>query len=298
MEIVAMPVEQVQALLRYRVLDLFEDAALEYADYRRLPLEQVRALYDRLRASDFQEPVDPEHTLLLPLVSEARLPHVLARLQVTLALAGDVRGRAYLDIGPGIGRDCIAFARCGARIVHADIPCHELEFAQWRYARRGIRARFVDARALPQERFDLIGCHDCFEHVDDPVQLLVNWVAHLIPGGLLFVSLDLFNHAGNCDHRPANDFYAPVYDALLHHLGMESLLGNHPVYDTTCAHMRVYRRVRPIRDHFAAEYRQLCVEGYTFAERELGVLHARLAEEHERVQTRLTALSCAFADRG
>lgn len=297
MNIDVVPREQVQALLRYRMSDLASDAVLEYADYRHLPFEEVRALYDRLAASNFQAEIDPEHTLLLPLLSEVRLPHVMVRLQVTLARVGDVRGKTYLDIGPGIGRDCIAFARCGARIIHADIPCHEFEFAKWRYERRGIHPRFVNALCLPPERYDILGCHDCFEHVDDPVELLVNWVAHLAPGGLLFTSLDLFNHAGCADHQPKNDFYASFYDALLQHLGMELQLGNHPVNDASCAHLRIYNRTRPAAADFTAEYAELRAEGYAYAERELRIQRERLIAEHERVTAMMPLLSSHAAVR-
>jgi SAM-dependent methyltransferase len=284
MEIAALPRETVQSLLRYRAPDLVSDAILEFADYLQRPVEEVRAVYEQMAAVNFQTFPSPEYALLLPLLSEARLPHVLTRLQVTLAYVGDLRGKTYLDIGPGIGRDCIAFARCGARLIHADIPCHELEFAQWRYARRNIRARFVDARRLPSERFDIVGCHDCFEHVDDPVELLVNFVAHLAPEGLLFTSLDLFNHAGCADHQPKNDFYATFYDALLNHLGLTLEMGNSPVHDASCAHLRIYRRTRPADTNCAAEYAALRAEGYAFAEQELRTQRELLEAEHERVR--------------
>lgn len=284
MEIPAMPRERVQALLRYRLPNLIDDAVLEFADYLQQPVEDVRAIYRQLAETNFQELPAPEYALLLPLLSEVRLPHVVTRLQVTLACAGELRGKTYLDIGPGIGRDCIAFARLGARIIHADIPCHELEFAKWRYARRTIPVRFVNALNLPSERFDIVGCHDCFEHVDDPVELLVNLASHVAPGGLLFTSLDLFNHSDCADHQPKNDFYATFYDSLLQRLGLQMELGNRPVHDAACAHLRIYRRVSPAETSFAAEYERLRAESYAYAERELRALRELLTAEHERVR--------------
>src|SRR5688500_7073905 len=104
MELAAIPRETVQGLLRYRLSDLLSDALLEFADYLQRPVEEVRAAYEQMAAGNFQEFPSPEYTLLLPLLSESRLPHVLTRLQVTLACTGDLRGKTYLDIGPGIGR--------------------------------------------------------------------------------------------------------------------------------------------------------------------------------------------------
>jgi|SRR5687768_7766850 len=283
MEVPAVPLERVQALLRYRLPNLVDDAVLEFADYLGRPVEEVRAVYERLAAQNFQVLPEPEYGLLLPLLSEVRLPHVMVRLQVTLAYAGDLRGKTYLDIGPGIGRDCIAFARCGASLVHADIPCLEQEFARWRYGRRNIPARFVNALNLPPQRFSIIGCHDCFEHVDDPTELLINLASHVAPGGLLFTSLDLFNHSACADHQPKNDFYAPFYDALLQHLGLEKEFGNNPVHDASCAHLRIYRRKRPAEISFSAEYAAMRAEGYAFAERELRSLRCLLEAEHERI---------------
>src|SRR5262249_6012781 len=152
---------------------------------------------------------------------------------------------SFLDIGAGCGRDCIAFARCGFRVTHADIPWEGMDFARWRYAQRGLNVRCVNVLELPEERFNLIGCHDVFEHVSDPVELMVRFATHLEQGGLLFASLDLFNPIPT--HRPANDCYVTLYDPLLKRLGLELALGRaNPILDAASASMRVYGRTRPV----------------------------------------------------
>ncbi|HLK58858.1 MAG TPA: methyltransferase domain-containing protein, partial [Chthonomonadaceae bacterium] len=146
---------------------------------------------------------------------------------------------------------------------------------------------------LPEERFTIVGCHDVFEHVPDPVELMVRFVTHLEPGGLLCTSLDLFNPIPT--HRPANDFYATIYDSLLKHLGLELVIGKiNSVLDSLCAGIRVYKRTRPATLSVAEEYLQNGTEAYAFVQQELQQLSDRLNAELDMVtrkgpQSRLSA---------
>lgn len=285
MNISALPREHVLALLRYRLPNLVDDATLELADYRHFSVDAVRAAHRRCEQAKDLNALPAEMHLLLPLLSETRLPHVIERIQVMLALAPPLAGRSYLDIGAGIGRDCLAFARCGAQVTHADLDCETRDFAAWRYAQRGLNVRIADVRQKPQEWFDVIGCHDVFEHVDDPTGLMADFVAHLAPGGTLFISFDLFNPTHDNEHKPKNDFYATFYDSLLQHLGLELALGHsNPVQDVVLGSLRIYTRKRPIADSFASEYAQIRDQAYTFAERQLFRLRCLLEREHEQVR--------------
>jgi 2-polyprenyl-3-methyl-5-hydroxy-6-metoxy-1,4-benzoquinol methylase len=275
---------KVESLLRYRLLDPLDDLLLEYADYVGITAVEMRRKYDQLAATNFAELIGPEIKLLPLLLSSHQLPHLFHRLQIMLGFTeGFPSGSSVLDIGAGTGRDCVAWARSGFRVTHADIPWEGVEFAAWRYARRNLNVTFADARELPEERYNIISCHDVFEHVEDPVELLTHFVSRLAPDGLLFVSLDLFNPIPT--HTPKNDFYATIFDPLLVDLGLEIVMGRLlGVHDASIAAMRVYFRKSPAMESFRDEDEQLRGRAYAFAERELGVLRERLNAEHDRVR--------------
>lgn len=277
------PRDQVESLLRYRLLDPLDDLLLEYADYVGMAPIEMRREYERLAATNFAELTGPEIKLLPLLLSSMQLPHLFQRLQIMLGFAEGFPGGSFLDIGAGTGRDCVAFARSGYRVTHADIPWEGVEFAQWRYARRNLYVNFADARELPEERYDMVSCHDVFEHVEDPVELLTYFVSRLAPGGLLFTSLDLFNPIPT--HTPKNDFYATIFDPLLTDLGLAIKVGRPlGVQDAAQAAMRVYVRKRMAMQSFSEEYEQIRARAYVFAERELLILRDRLNAEHDRVR--------------
>ncbi len=275
------PENQLFDLLRYRCTDPLDDVLQEYGDYIGQPREQVRAEYDRLLRTSVEE-VGPHVQILPVLVSAIQLKHILERLQVMVGMAITTRATSFMDLGAGVGRDCIAFARLGIATTHADVPWPGVDFARWRYEQRGLTVRIVDARDIPGERYSIVGCHDVVEHVEDPIELMVRFVAHLTPGGFCFASFDLFNPIPT--HLPKNDFYATFYDALLKNLGMELALGNlNPVQDVAVARMRVYQRTRPVRGAFAEELANIRNEAYAFAFERLGNLRSLLVSEHHRV---------------
>lgn len=282
---------QVLSFIKYGQLDVARDAINELADYLQRPIQEINAAYERLMSGKDAAALEPDFGMLLPLLAPLRLPHVMERLQITLALASGSPALSYLDIGSGIGRDCIAFARMGAAVTHTDLlPSESAEFAAWRYERRGLPVRIRDARRLPAERFAVIGCHDVFEHVQDPVRLMTDCVSHLAPGGLLFVSIDLFNHneTNAHEHLPKNDMYATIYHPLLLHMGMELAAGNpNPVHDVAFSSMRVYKRLRPCVEPFEKEQEAICEQAYRFAEVQLKSLLDLVSEEYGHIR-RLT----------
>lgn len=273
------PREKVASLLRYRLLDPLEDIAQEYADYSGRPVQDVMHSIRTLAENGSAATEGPD-VHILPV--QAALPHVLTRLQMSLTIALQFRGASYLDIGAGTGRDCIAFAKCGVRATHADLPSEAMDFAQWRYAVRRLNIPLVDVRQLPEQRYTIVSCHNVFEHVEDPVELIAQWVTHTDPGGMLCISLDLFKPLST--HLPKNNFYATLYDPLLRHLGMELILGHtSPVCDVANSALRIYQRTSaaslPVSEEFAA----LKAEAYTFIYLRLQELRQQLEAECERV---------------
>jgi 2-polyprenyl-3-methyl-5-hydroxy-6-metoxy-1,4-benzoquinol methylase len=104
--------------------------------------------------------------------------------------------RDYLDLGSGVGANGLLFARLGMRVTLADISSTMLDFARWRFQRRGIAATFIDLneQELPPGRFDFATAVDVFEHLSDPASVLRQLHAALAVGGVL-----VFNVAAGFD---------------------------------------------------------------------------------------------------
>jgi SAM-dependent methyltransferase len=94
----------------------------------------------------------------------------------------------HLDFGSGVGSGAILFARHGLATSLGDISSTLLEFARWRFVRRGVPATFIDLKTatLPPEAFDMITAMDVFEHLTDPVATVDQLSAALKIGGYIF----------------------------------------------------------------------------------------------------------------
>ena len=124
-----------------------------------------------------------------------------------------------LDFGSGVGSGALLFVRAGLEMTLADISTSLLDFAHWRFARRGLPARFLDLNQvpLPKAEFDMILAMDVFEHLVDPVETVERLWQALKPGGLLFARI----HAEEDMDRPQHivrDF-SPTF-ARMHELGL------------------------------------------------------------------------------
>lgn len=98
--------------------------------------------------------------------------------------------RRYLDYGAGTGSGAMFFARAGIETTLADISGRMLDFARWRFERRGLTATYVDIKQepLPRETFDLITCFHVLQHLEDPVAKVRELRNALRPGGILIVN--------------------------------------------------------------------------------------------------------------
>jgi 2-polyprenyl-3-methyl-5-hydroxy-6-metoxy-1,4-benzoquinol methylase len=115
---------------------------------------------------------------------------VIARaLPATLRASG---GR-HLDFGSGIGDSSQLFARLGFQTDLADISTSLLAFAEFRLARRGDAARYLDLNtvALGDNLYEFITAIDTLAHVPDVAATAAAFHRALKPGGLLFTNFDV-----------------------------------------------------------------------------------------------------------
>lgn len=108
--------------------------------------------------------------------------------------------RSSLDFGAGVGSGGLLFARHGLAVTLADISSTLLGFSQWRLARRGLPATYLDLKAggLPRHAFDFVTAMDVFEHLVDPVETVEQLWNALQPGGFLYARIS----AESDENRP------------------------------------------------------------------------------------------------
>jgi 2-polyprenyl-3-methyl-5-hydroxy-6-metoxy-1,4-benzoquinol methylase len=107
-----------------------------------------------------------------------------------------------LDFGSGVGSGALLFARAGIQMTLADISTTLLDFARWRFTRRGSSAVFLDLnqQSLPTASFDMVLAMDVFEHLVDPVEAVSRLWQALRPGGLFFARIQVEDAGAHPQH--------------------------------------------------------------------------------------------------
>jgi len=135
------------------------------------------------------------------------------------ATAGQGHGRAHLDFGSGVGVTSQLFAKAGYETTLADVSTSLLDFARYRFSRRGEAARFIDLNdeKLETGRYDVITALDTLTHIPDLAEVAASLHRTLRPGGWLITNFDV---------RPPSKENAPfLYEddldlkAMLHSAG-------------------------------------------------------------------------------
>lgn len=97
-----------------------------------------------------------------------------------------------LDYGCGVADYALAFATQGYKISICDIKGGNLDFAEWRFKKRGIAINTLaatQADPFPQlKSYDVVLSGELLEHVRDPLQVVKNIHGALPSGGLFWYS--------------------------------------------------------------------------------------------------------------
>jgi mycofactocin glycosyltransferase len=120
--------------------------------------------------------------------SAARRPYWQALDYLTRHLTpSDERIRVY-DFGCGVGTDALFLASRGYDVTLVDVDGPTFNFAKHRFARRGLKARFIESRSdlpEPDTTYDAVLCFDVLEHLPNPEAAVRRLVSALKPGGFL-----------------------------------------------------------------------------------------------------------------
>ncbi len=178
---------------------------VELADYLGQPVNQVEprcrgAAVTLARSWCLAEPVTPEAVVAFYRQADDYLYdltwwHALGTDNSALiqwqaletALAHGAR--TALDFGSGIGSLGLLLAQRGLSVTLVEINPRLHDYARWRFARRGLTARFLESSTIPAQAFDFISAVDVIEHLPDPQGVLAMLAAGLRLGGTLFVHL-------------------------------------------------------------------------------------------------------------
>jgi len=188
--------------------------------------------------------------------AQISLQHLTGRVAFVVQTLGGRQGLDVLDIGGGLGNYCIALTRAGHRCTYGDIPGVIMDFARRRFDARGCTIDICDVRQLPQKRFQALLSFDVLEHLDDPVEAMVDYAMHCSEHGLLFLAADFMNF-GEPFHLRKNFPYSFMYEQLLGDLGFDLAYngGMDPLESIMKAGIRVYTMEKPTDDRAALRAR-------------------------------------------
>ena len=100
-------------------------------------------------------------------------------------------GTEVLEIGCGEGGNLLPFAEAGCKVTGIDISANRIRQAKEFFGSTGHAANFINANIFdysPSRQFDIILCHDVFEHISPKAELLDFCYYHLKPQGVVFLA--------------------------------------------------------------------------------------------------------------
>lgn len=108
-------------------------------------------------------------------------------------------GTRVLEIGCGEGGNLLPFARRGCRTLGVDRAACLIDVARQNFDRAGADGVFIAEDIFCvnglDRGFDVIVCHDVFEHIADKPQFLSAVGRYLAPGGIVFMAFPAWQMA-------------------------------------------------------------------------------------------------------
>jgi len=98
--------------------------------------------------------------------------------------------RHILDFGSGAGDLGIALRQAGFHVTCFDINPSLVEFAKWRFQRRGLNIDFIDQSLKDGQLFDCIMAFDVFEHLKNLPEKIKRLRRNLHKGGSLIFNIE------------------------------------------------------------------------------------------------------------
>jgi len=133
--------------------------------------------------------------------------------------AGDIGGKAVVDIGAGDGAFSSLLARSGALLTVVDNQEEGLKIAQSMFTQKGLQAMFVKGDAghipLPDASADVVTCIEIIEHLDDPEAFIREVKRILKPGGVLVLTTPYRLGEIFMSHFHVHEFYPTELQKLV-----------------------------------------------------------------------------------
>ena len=101
-------------------------------------------------------------------------------------------GTDVLEIGCGDGGNLLPFSEMGCRVVGVDMAECRIKDAKASFETAHAKGTFIAQDIFKvkelERSFDIIICHDVFEHIDNKEEFLSNLSKYLKPLGVVFMS--------------------------------------------------------------------------------------------------------------
>lgn len=225
------------ALSQYRFEDPRKDAIAEIADYLGKNEDEVDALLELgvLARKDWakhdassRESVEEFYSTTHGFIYDTMAAFLLYQKESTnliiniVTLARSLQPQSVLDFGGGSGGYTICCKQLGMNISYADVAGETMNFAKWRFEKRGLDIPCLEARDWKSlGSFDLIYAFSVMEHLYDPVGTMAKIKEHLNPGGRIYLQND-FSPIEPM-HLEKNLIYAKTFEQELRGLGFNVL---------------------------------------------------------------------------